>query len=152
MESATLKKWLLLGGIGVFALVTGFFLYMDVAFPRTRCEAVKHLEAPDAASDCYVCHQKVTPEIAQDWYESKHGVLLVKCFVCHGQPDGKGAIPFAAKPDQKDICSRCHAPAMDRMTAKYGQDLNCNTCHPYHQNPMHGDAFENKAQSTKTTL
>ena len=73
-------------------------VYLHLAFPKVRCEAGKHLDSPEAMADCYECHLKATPKVAQDWYESKHGIQLVKCFMCHGQPDGKGALPFAAKP------------------------------------------------------
>ena len=138
--------------VGAAFLVAGFFLYLNYAFPPVRCEAFNHLEAPEKYADCQGCHAKVTPQVAQDWFESKHGMVLVKCFVCHGQPDGKGAIPFMAKPDVKDICARCHAPAMERMYAKFGQNLDCNTCHPRHQNPMHGSAYAAKEPATETTL
>ncbi len=104
--------------------------------------SVKHLHAPDDAADCYTCHQKVTPRVAQNWYESKHGVALMKCFVCHGQPDGKGSIPFAVVPDARSVCRKCHEPAMLRMESKFGIDPNCYVCHPFHQNSMHHDAYK----------
>lgn len=103
--------------------------------------SIKHLKAPDDAADCYTCHQKVTPRVAQNWYESKHGVALMKCFVCHGQPDGKGSIPFAVVPDPGTVCRKCHEPAMIRMAKKFGIDPNCYECHPFHQNSMHHKAY-----------
>ena len=84
-----LKKPLIIALAAVILLVIGFFAYIQNAFTGTRCEAAKHLDA-DMIGDCYGCHLKVTPQVAQDWYESKHGVTLVRCQVCHGQPDGKG--------------------------------------------------------------
>ncbi len=142
-------KKIIIGLSVCVVLVLAFFLYLELAFPKVRCEAFKHVEDPEKYADCTSCHLKVTAQVTQDWFESKHGVNLVKCVVCHGQPDGKGAIPFAAKPNAKEICARCHAPAMDRMTAKFGTDLDCNTCHPRHQNPMHGNAYESKQRTTK---
>ncbi len=146
------KKVLTFSLLALLLVVGGFFVYLNYAFPAVRCEAFNHLEAPEKYADCVSCHAKVTSRITQDWYESKHGTMLVKCVVCHGQPDGKGAIPFSAKPDARDICSRCHAPAMERMYAKFGPNLGCNTCHPYHQNTIHSNSYETKTPTTKTTF
>ncbi|MDR2574654.1 MAG: hypothetical protein LBC94_10020 [Desulfovibrio sp.] len=140
------KKPLLIIAL-LLALAGGFYLYINIIFPPVRCEAAKHPEAPEQYADCLECHLKVTPATAQNWRESKHGVLLVKCVVCHGLPDGKGSVPFAAKPGVQDICVRCHEPAMKQMVEKYGAELECDSCHPHHQNPMHRRAFEAKKPS-----
>jgi len=108
---------------------------------------VKHLKAPDDAADCYECHKKATPKVAQDWYESKHGVALMKCFVCHGQPDGKGSVPWAVVPDPQSVCRKCHDPAMKRMEAKFGMKPNCYKCHPFHQNSLHHAAYQKSGSS-----
>lgn len=108
-------------------------------------KGVKHLIAPDSAADCYECHKRVTPKIAQNWLESKHGVTLMKCFVCHGEPGGKGSVPFSVKPDPA-ICAKCHDPAMKRMKEKFGvKASNCYSCHPYHQNSIHHEAYGKSA-------
>ena len=143
-------KWaiilLVVVGIGGFSI----YSYVQAAFPEVRCEA-KHLtDNSQMGGDCYSCHIKTTPKIAQDWFEGKHGVLLVKCFVCHGSPDGNGAIKFSANPDPEIVCRRCHSPAMDRMEEKYGMRPDCNSCHPVHQNSIHHDAYQ-KTES-KTTI
>ncbi len=135
------KKWYILILFFGFVIVTSSLLYINFAFPETRCEAVKHLKAPDKLADCYECHKKATPKIAQDWFESKHGVMLVKCFVCHGQPDGKGSVPFAVNPDVKMTCRKCHGPSIENMQRKYGLDLECNSCHPFHHNSLHHKAY-----------
>ena len=106
---------------------------------------IKHLVAPDSAADCYECHKKATPKIAQNWYESKHGVVLMKCFVCHGQPDGKGSVPWAVVPSPKKVCRKCHDPAMKRMEQKFGLKSDCYSCHPFHQNSIHHDAYKKSA-------
>ncbi|MDM8522426.1 hypothetical protein QUF80_03560 [Desulfococcaceae bacterium HSG8] len=118
-----------------------FIVYVNLAFPENRCDAVKHLEPTEMTSDCFRCHTKTTPKIARDWYESKHGVTLVKCFVCHGQPDGKGSVPFAVDPDADTTCRKCHDPSIRRMEQKYGITPRCNECHPYHQNSIHHEAY-----------
>lgn len=135
----------------VAILVGGYFTYVSWAFTGVKCEAAKHLDAPERMGDCYGCHVKSTPKVAQDWYESKHGVTLVRCQTCHGQPDGKGSVPFTRTPGV-DVCARCHSLAIDRMEAKFGKRNDCSSCHPNHQSPMHGNAYEYRQQSTKTTL
>lgn len=146
------KKYLLIALGAAVILVAGFFLYINMAYPEVRCEGAKHLDRPEDFMDCVSCHEKVTVKVTQDWQESKHGVMLVKCFVCHGEPDGKGAVPFEVNPDPLKICAQCHDPSIKRMEAKYGERPDCNSCHPHHQNPMHGDAYENKIPTTRTTL
>ena len=140
-QTRSLKKWLIFATACVAALVIFFFIYLDQAFPKMRCEAIKHLESPDSVSDCFECHLKATPKITQDWYESKHGVMLIKCFVCHGQPDGKGSVPYAVDPDVNTTCRKCHDPSIQKMEAKYGLDPNCNQCHPFHNNSLHHEAY-----------
>jgi len=132
-------------------LAGGYFAYISWAFPATRCEAAKHLDAPERMGDCYGCHIKATPRVAQEWYESKHGVTLVRCQTCHGQPDGKGAVPFSRAPGA-DLCARCHSLSMDRLEAKFGKRDDCASCHPYHQSPMHGSAYTFRQETGKTTL
>lgn len=126
-----------------------FFAYLSFAFPKVRCEAVKHLKSPEQVSDCYECHAKSTPKTAQDWLESKHGVMLVKCFVCHGQPDNKGSVPWAVNPDVNTTCRKCHEPSIVKMENKYGVQLNCSECHPFHNNSLHHEAYE-KTKAKKT--
>jgi hypothetical protein len=146
-----LKKRMIYGLIIFFVLAASCYGYYQSAFPEVRCEygLKDHLESPDSASDCYTCHVKSTPKIAQDWYESKHGVMLVKCFVCHGQPDGKGSIPYAVNPDVNTTCRKCHDPSIKKMEEKYGIEPQCNTCHPFHNNSLHHKAYT-KTKAKKT--
>lgn len=138
---------IVLAGAGV----ASFFLYLAYAFPAVRAQGT-HPAVPGEYADCVTCHAKVTAQVTQDWLESKHGVTLVKCVVCHGEPDGKGSIPFAANPDPLLICSRCHDPALQLMVMKYGEKADCSACHPYHQNPMHGNAYEIRRPTTRTSF
>ena len=132
-------------------LAGGYFAYVSWAFPAVRCEAARHLDAPERMGDCYGCHIKATPRTAQEWYESKHGVTLVRCQTCHGQPDGKGSVAFTRAPDAS-LCVRCHSLSIDRMEAKFGKRDDCAGCHPYHQSPMHGRAYVYRQETGKTTL
>ena len=124
--------------LGVFGTI-----YVNTAFPENRCQGVDHLDPTVENTDCYSCHVKSTPKVAQDWYESKHGIMLVKCVVCHGQPDNKGAVPFSKNPAVETESKKCHDPAIARMEVKFGLDLNCSQCHPYHNNSIHHDAYAN---------
>lgn len=144
-----IPRKILLAPLVALSAVCGYFAYMAWAFPDMRCEGI-HLVAPDAMrGDCYGCHRKATPRIAQEWFESKHGVMLVRCQTCHGLPDGSGSIPFSVSPG-KDICVRCHSAAMEKMEAKFGRRDGCTSCHPYHQSPMHGDAYTYRQPSGLT--
>ena len=144
-------KILLFSLLAVIVLVGGYFLYMAWAFPAVRCEAAKHLDSPQMAGDCYACHVKATPRVAQEWYESKHGVPLVRCQTCHGMPDGKGSLPFTRTPGV-EVCARCHSLSISRMEAKFGKRNDCSSCHPYHQSAMHGGAYQYRQPSAKTEL
>ncbi len=131
-----------IGVIAFFLITVSSYAYYNSAFPETRCDyGMEHLKSPDSASDCYECHVKATPKIAQDWYESKHGVMLVKCFVCHGQPDGEGSVPYAVNPDVNMTCRKCHDPSIKKMEEKYGLAPECNKCHPFHNNSLHHKAY-----------
>lgn len=150
----TLRKPLtIVGSLAVIAglIVALFFIYIAYAFPVVRPTGT-HPAVPGEYADCTSCHEKFTAHSTQDWRESKHGVTLVKCVTCHGEPDGKGSIPFTATPDPVLICARCHDPAIARMVTKYGEKAQCASCHPYHQNPMHGKAYEMRAPATQTAL
>jgi hypothetical protein len=142
-------RWLVIipGALIVFGLT--LVIYINLAFPKTRCEFATHLKSPDEVADCYTCHVKASPKVAQDWYESKHGVMLVKCFVCHGQPDGQGSVPYAVSPNVNNTCRKCHDPSIKRMEDKYGLELNCTKCHPFHQNSLHHEAYEKPVAKTK---
>ena len=135
-------KWL--AGCAVFGL------FLAPCFqPAVSAGTFQHLKAPDSAADCYECHKAHTPRVAQNWLESKHGFTLMKCFVCHGQPDGQGSIPWAVVPDVKEVCRKCHEPAMIRMGQKFGVDPDCYQCHPFHQNSLHHDAYGRTESKTK---
>ncbi len=145
------KRTRLLVVLGLAALVAAYFSYLSLGFTGTRCEGakVRHGEVTDEQGDCYACHRKATPKVAQDWFESKHGMLLVKCYVCHGLPDGKGSVPFSANPSAEVACQRCHAPAMQRMAEKFGVRDHCDGCHGFHANSLHHDAFTKSVSKEK---
>lgn len=135
----------------IVAFICGYFAYMAWAFPEVRCEAAKHLAAGAQEGDCYGCHAKATPAVAQQWHESKHGITLVRCQTCHGMPDGNGAQQFTRAPGV-DVCARCHSAAIQRMDAKFGRKGDCVSCHPYHQSAMHGTPYQYRQPALQTAL
>ncbi|MCG8531786.1 MAG: hypothetical protein MI749_14135, partial [Desulfovibrionales bacterium] len=66
MIPKTLKGKLTAGLTALILLAVLALVYVNLAFPKTRCKAVDHLEATHEASDCYSCHFKSTPKVAQD--------------------------------------------------------------------------------------
>ena len=60
-------------------------------------------------------------------------------------------LPFARKPGV-EVCARCHSLSIQRMEAKFGKRDDCVSCHPYHQSPLHGRAYEYRMPSNKTDL
>lgn len=137
--------------LSAIVLVGGYFAYMAWAFPETRCEGAKHLQAAGLEGDCYGCHMKATPAVAQNWYESKHGMILVRCQTCHGMPDGEGSLKFTRSPGT-EVCARCHSAAINAMQAKFGSRADCNGCHPNHQSAMHGNAYENRLRPAPANI
>jgi hypothetical protein len=74
--------------------------------------------------ECSECHGKQE----QVWLEGKHGLMNVKCVVCHGSPEEN----FAARPGLAR-CRGCHgeqvADVEKRLPAK---NRSCFSCHDNH--------------------
>ena len=138
----SLLKWLMTVAVATGVLATVALGFFNVAFPKQRSVDFEHLVIPDSITDCYACHAKMTPKLAHDWYQSEHRVKLVKCVTCHGQPDGMGETPFTAQPDPGTVCGECHDSAIQHMEKDFGIGLDCNGCHPFHQNSLHRTAKE----------
>jgi len=71
---------------------------------------------------CAQCHEEVTPELHKQWYDSRHGIAMVKCYQCHGTFE-----TFHVTPKPKD-CAVCHA----NMMKKCPQNKACWQCHIPH--------------------
>jgi predicted CXXCH cytochrome family protein len=141
----SLLRWLVTVAVAIGVLsILGLVLF-NTAFPEQRTADFRHLVIPETLPDCYLCHAKMTPKIAHDWYESAHGPEAVECADCHGYPDRGGAMPFTAHPDQRSLCRECHDSAAQHAEAKFGIDLACSVCHPFHQNSLHQAAYRGSA-------
>lgn len=72
--------------------------------------------------DCAQCHAENTPQLHQEWFASRHGVAMVKCYQCHGTFE-----TFHVTPTRQD-CAVCH----ENMLQKCPQDKPCWQCHTPH--------------------
>jgi nitrate/TMAO reductase-like tetraheme cytochrome c subunit len=91
--------------------------------------AVEQGGDPDA---CLSCHREATPQVVKEWEGSQHGLVLVKCFVCHGSTGKDFTRAVAAS-----RCGGCHAdqaaaivPAKARAASK--RTASCFDCHSAH--------------------
>lgn len=94
-----------------------------LAFPVTVVSKEKrHIKTDDR--ECSECHVSE----AQKWEEGKHGLMNVKCVVCHGSTDKN----FEAAPGIIR-CRGCHydkvADVQKRLPPKIRQ---CSLCHALH--------------------
>ncbi|MGW8193105.1 MAG: cytochrome c3 family protein [Desulforhopalus sp.] len=71
---------------------------------------------------CAECHREATPEIEKQWFNSVHGIAMVKCYQCHGTFE-----TFEVTPS-RNICGACHA----NMLAKCPDNKPCWECHVPH--------------------
>ncbi len=70
---------------------------------------------------CAECHKEATPEVEKEWYDSVHGIAMVKCYQCHGTFG-----EFAVTPT-KENCATCHADMLDKEP-----NTPCWECHVPH--------------------
>jgi hypothetical protein len=72
--------------------------------------------------DCAECHRNTTPDIEKEWFDSEHGIAMVKCYQCHGTFESFMVTPTV------QTCATCHAD----MLKKCPQDKSCWECHTPH--------------------
>ena len=83
----------------------------------------KHIKTSED-QECYECHGDVT----QVWQDGKHGLMNVKCIVCHGATDKN----FVSKPDIYR-CRGCHGEKVKDVEDKLPVKIrNCFLCHEPH--------------------
>ncbi len=84
--------------------------------------AYKHPEVAEQWTACSDCHKTETPEVYQEWHESRHGIAMVKCFQCHG------TFETFQKPT-RETCRSCHAKEYEACP----KDKTCWECHSAHE-------------------
>ena len=80
------------------------------------------LSEQEMLMDCADCHREATPAIEKEWFDSVHGIAMVKCYQCHGTFENFAVTPARA------TCGACHAD----MLQKCAQDKPCWECHVPH--------------------
>jgi len=81
------------------------------------------LDEQDMFVACADCHKDVTPDVTRQWYNSVHGIAMVKCYQCHGTFE-----TFQVSPGKAN-CATCHADQIDKEMA---QGALCWECHLPH--------------------
>ncbi|WP_319585235.1 multiheme C-type cytochrome [uncultured Desulfobulbus sp.] len=71
---------------------------------------------------CDQCHAENTPDLHKEWFDSRHGVAMVKCYQCHGTFE-----TFRVTP-KRQVCAVCH----ENMMKKCPQNKACWQCHLPH--------------------
>ncbi|MEW6594597.1 MAG: hypothetical protein AB1413_06985 [Thermodesulfobacteriota bacterium] len=85
--------------------------------------ADKHIPTPEN-QECAECHA----DQAKVWFDGKHGLMNVKCIVCHGATDKN----FTTQPGLA-ACRGCHADEVAQaQRARTKADKGCFPCHDYH--------------------
>ncbi|GAB4377335.1 MAG: hypothetical protein Kow0042_24900 [Calditrichia bacterium] len=109
-------------------LILLFLVFLNLP-AGDKTQNSKHPEV-DFTLSCKECHQEVTPEVYQDWKNSKHGVMNYGCYMCHGD----GVEEFYPSP-QTERCIACHSPQEVDFSALPVK--NCFDCHKGHTLKFH---------------
>lgn len=97
-----------------------FMLAIPVA---VAAKEIKHINIPAEAA-CSECHG----DQAQAWENSKHGLIGVKCVVCHGAP----GVNFVVKAGV-ERCRPCHSEQTGDVAKKLPPKMrDCFVCHDAH--------------------
>lgn len=118
--------------IAIIALI--FFIVNGSAAQNVKIDGIgeKSIEV-DVKLECLNCHTSITPLVVDQWSKSKHGLLNVKCYTCHGTHEtGFESEEFIATP-QKERCRSCHAEQVSSLANSKMGDMTCTTCHLVHQ-------------------
>lgn len=83
----------------------------------------------DVKLECLNCHSTMTPDLVDQWGQSKHALDNVKCNVCHGE---KTSEDFIARP-QKERCRACHPDQVKTISESRMNRVTCSACHPIHK-------------------
>jgi hypothetical protein len=92
------------------------------------------------SQDCRACHEQVTRRAFEAWKQSKHGLDLVTCVVCHGSTGAD----FTKRP-AADRCAGCHAAQVASLAGRPARARDCFACHPGHELDPHAGARETTA-------
>jgi len=108
----------LMGGVLILMSLCNIGWASDALF-----EEHPELDEQEMFIACADCHKEATPEVEKQWYDSVHGIAMVKCYQCHGTFE-----TFRVNPGKAN-CATCHADQIDK---KIAQDKQCWECHVPH--------------------
>jgi len=97
----------------------------------TNQQSEKHPDV-DWSLGCQECHSERTPEVYNDWYTSRHGMVNFGCYICHGD----GQETFYAKGSDAQ-CGGCHAGQL--VSFDSSKFKSCFDCHNGHTLKFHND-------------
>ncbi len=105
-------------------LFTCACLFVSAGSVSLAADPAQHpeLTAEEQYIPCADCHQDATPEVHEQWFDSVHGIAMVKCYQCHGTFE-----TFRVTPPREN-CAVCHADMMNKCP----QDKTCWQCHIPH--------------------
>jgi len=106
-------------------------ILLALALPIAAAAAGKtHMKTDD--KDCAECHAAQE----QVWLDGKHGLMNVKCVVCHGNPEQN----FDPKPAM-NRCRGCHGEKVTDVEKKLpAKERTCFVCHENHRVTIKADA------------
>jgi hypothetical protein len=114
-------------------LVAGVFItgFLNNTQPGNKNISLqdKHPEV-DWTLGCAECHEETTPEIFEQWSQSRHGDVGFGCYICHGD----GTEEFYSKGND-ERCSGCHAE--QEVSFENSGMESCFDCHNGHTLKFH---------------
>ncbi len=103
------------------ALIIGLILVFIPSIALTKEK--RHIKTLED-QECSECH----PDQLQAWQDGKHGLMNVKCVVCHGSTDKN----FIARPDIYR-CRGCHGEKVKDIEKRLPLKVrSCFLCHDPH--------------------
>ncbi len=107
---------------GIVAIVTLVCLSVSVWADNMEKQSHPDLSEQEMYIACSDCHKESTPELQKEWYDSSHGIAMIKCYQCHGTFE-----TFKVTPSKSD-CATCHADQLEKCS----KDKECWECHVPH--------------------
>ena len=106
----------------IMMILAGLILSVPPVTSKNENDVHPELSEQEMLVACADCHRENTPDLEKEWYDSVHGIAMVKCYQCHGTFE-----TFVVSPG-KDNCATCHLD----MLEKCSKDKACWECHVPH--------------------
>lgn len=104
------------------ALLAALMFYVQPVTGQNNQDTHPELDEQDMYIACSDCHRENTPDLEKEWFDSVHGIAMIKCYQCHGTFE-----TFKVTPSKED-CATCHTD----MLEKCDQNKPCWECHVPH--------------------